>query len=145
MTGARTQSLAGATLITVLALAVAASGCLPGPNAPAGSRRLVITVTNDSMAPAIVEVARMGLGTGGGSGRQVGRAGWVGVAQPASVPPGTQRVTFMVPPTDDWAIYANGGELIGPIDVGSHVGELPIGIVIDRNGQPGWTSPGNWP
>ncbi len=54
-------------------------------------------------------------------------------------------MTFIVPPTDDWAIYANGGELIGPIDVGSHVGELPIGIVIDRNGQPGWTSPGNWP
>ena len=112
---------------------------------PIGSRQLMITVTNDSLAPVPVEVAPMGLGTGGGTGQRVDRAHWVGVAQPASVPPGSHRVTFFVPPTDDWAIYANGGELIGPIDVGSHVGVLPIGIVVDRNGQPGWTSPGVWP
>lgn len=126
----------------LIVAALATSGCLPGAHAPAGSRQLVITVTNDSPVPAILEVAPMGLG---GLGRPIGQARWVGVAQPASVPRGKQAVTFFVPPSSDWAIYANGGELIGPQDVGSHVGVLPIGIVIDRNGEPGWTSPGTWP
>jgi hypothetical protein len=134
---------ATAPLAAILIVAVlATSGCLPSPHAPAGSRQLVITVTNDSPVPAILEVAPMGLG---GVGVPIGQARWVGVAQPASVARGEQAVTFFVPPGNDWAIYANGGELIGPLDVGSHVGVLPIGIVIDRNGNPGWTSPGNWP
>lgn len=128
--------------IALAAVVVALAACLSGPYMPAGSRQLVIAVTNESLAPAILEVAPMGLG---GSNRPVGQARWVGSAQPGSVPPGTHPVTFLVPPTNDWAIYANGGELIGLMDVGNHVGELPIGIVIDRNGQPGWTSPGNWP
>ena len=108
----------------LIVAALTTSGCLPGPHAPAGSRQLVITVTNDSSAPATLEVAPMGLG---GAGRPIGQARWVGVAQPASLPPGTQAVTFFVPPGSDWAIYANGGELMGSRDVGSHIGVLPIG------------------
>ncbi len=133
-----TAPFAAAFIVATLATA----GCLPGPNVPAGSRQLVITVTNDSLVPATLEVAPMGLG---GLGRPIGQARWVGVARPASVAPGTQAVTFFIPPSSDWAIYANGGELIGPGDIGSHVGVLPIGIMIDRGGQPSWTSPGNWP
>jgi hypothetical protein len=138
-------------MLALALLAAVVAACLPGgqmsgAQMPVGSRQLIITVTNDSPVPVPVEVAETGLGgTGGGTGQQVGRAHWVGVAQPASVPPGSHRVTFVVPPTNGWAIYANGGELIGPLDVGSHVGVLPIGIVVDRNGQPGWTSPGVWP
>ena len=134
------------TSCAVALLAVTLGACLPGVQMPAGSRQLVIAVTNDSPVPVPVEVAPMGLvGTGGGTGQQVGRGRWIGLAQPALVPPGTHRVTFVVPPTRGWAIYANGGELIGPSDVGSHVGVLPIGIVIDPDGHPAWTSPGNWP
>ena len=121
---------------------LATSGCLPGPAMAPGSRQLIITVRNDSLVPATLEVAPMGLG---GVGLPIGQARWVGVAQPASVPRGVHAVTFFVPPGRDWAIYANGGELIGPVDVGSHTGALPIEIVIDRNGDPGWTSPGDWP
>lgn len=139
----RSARQAAAPFAAALIVAMlATSGCLPGPNVAAGSRQLVITVTNDSLVPATLEVAPMGLG---GIGRPIGQARWVGVAQPASVPPGNQAVTFFVPPSSDWAIYANGGELMGSRDVGSHVGVLPIGIVIDRTGQPSWTSPGNWP
>lgn len=102
VSGRRSQRATARLAVALLVAGQATSGCLPGPNVPAGSRRLVITVTNESLAPAILEVAPMGLGgSGGGSGQQVGRARWVGVAQPASVPPGTQPVTFMVPPTND--------------------------------------------
>ena len=137
---ARQATAPYAAMLVVATLAT--SGCLPGPYVPPGSRQLIITVKNDRLVPATLEVAPMGLG---GLGRPIGQARGVGVAQPASVPRGEQAVTFVVPPSSDWAIYANGGELIGPLDVGSHVGVLPIEIVIDRSGDPGWASPGNWP
>ncbi len=127
----------------LLAAGLAMAGCLPGRSMPAGSRQVVITVDNQSPLGATIEVAPMGLG--GQIGRPVGPARWVGVAEPGSVPPGRHPVSFLVPPTSDWAIYANGGELIGPLDIGSHLGTLPIEIVIMANGDPAWTSPGDWP
>jgi hypothetical protein len=69
-----------APAIAALIVALGTSGCLPGPIAPAGSRELVITVTNHSQAPAMREVA-----------------------------------------------------------------PIPIGIIIEPNGEPGWTSPEHWP
>jgi hypothetical protein len=58
--------------IAVAAVIVALAGCLPGPYVPPGSRQLVITVSNESLAPAILEVAPMGLG---GSNQPIGRGG----------------------------------------------------------------------
>ena len=134
---------APATLAATVLLAAMVVGCLPGPQMPAGSRQLVISVQNGSSRPVPVFVASMGVSEPGG---QVPATAVRGLAQPGIVPPMTTvQVVFTVPPTNDWAIYANGGELIGPADVGGHAGKLPIAIVISADGIPGWTSPGGWP
>lgn len=113
------------------------TGCFSGPLPPAGTRPLPVTVMNLSHAPVILEVAPMGLG--GVIGRPIGQPAWTGIARPTTVPPGAkQLVTFFVPQTRDWAIYANGGELMGSSDVGDR-GGLTLGIEVGPNGDPGWS------
>ncbi|HEY8168787.1 MAG TPA: hypothetical protein VIF84_08730 [Candidatus Limnocylindrales bacterium] len=123
-------------LVGPLLVAGVAAGCLSNPGIPAGSSRHVITVSNSAAWPAVLEVGRGGLG---GQAHPVGQANWVGVAQPATVPSGaTQPVTFFVPPSGDWSIYANGGELMGSRDVNGR-GRLDLGIQVDANGEPSWS------
>ena len=47
-------------------------------------------------------------------------------------------VRFFVPASGGWAIWANGGELMGEFDLKGKRGNVPMGIDIGRDGQPGW-------
>ena len=90
-------------LLLVLVVGGLAAGCdaLPGPpilNADV----IVLQVTNDSPRPIPLTVAMPG------DERRV-----VGSVDPPVVPPGTTvKARFLVPRTGNWAIFANGGELI---------------------------------
>ena len=96
---------------------------------------IVIEVANHSPRPVPLVVASPG---------EIGKI--VGAANPAIVPPGaTITARFSVPRTGSWAIWANGGELIGNLDVNGRRGPLPIGIDIDQNGNPGWWCRENCP
>ena len=126
--------------VTLVVLVVAACGCTTLP--PDGSREWVVTVTNDSAAPATLFVAE-DLATMGPS---------VGTAVPSSVPAGvTQVVVFTVPAGAGWAIFVNPGPDVGPLILAGDVppgrsGVLPIRIRVERDrssnvaapGDPGW-------
>ena len=85
-------------------------------------------VANHAGRPATLVVASQG-----------NVANVVGSAEPSVVPPGqTMTVSFFVPPSGQWAIWANGGELMGSGDLKGKRGNVPMGIDIDQNGQPGW-------
>ena len=47
----------------------------------------------------------------------------------------TVKVRFLVPANDQWAIWANGGELMGEFDVGERRGNIPMGIDIGADGS----------
>ena len=47
-------------------------------------------------------------------------------------------VRFFVPASGGWAIWANGGELMGEFDLKGKRGNVPMGIDIGQDGQPGW-------
>jgi hypothetical protein len=72
----------------------------------------------------------------------------VGRAEPAMVPPGANvDVTFTVPAGQGWAIFvnpdANRGALVVWSDVPAHRnGRLPLAIVIDAQGNPSVSAPG---
>lgn len=99
---------------------------------PPGHRRWVITVENQSAAPARLMVAEDDVRIGDP----------VGTAQPANVPPGmTIDVTFVVPPGEGWAIFVNPsatrGPLLLPMDVPPDFsGKLPVEFLVRPDGDP---------
>jgi len=100
-----------------------------------GGDAIVMTVTNGSARPATLVVAAPG------DVRKI-----VGTADPSIVPSGsTLTVRFVVPSTNDWAIWANGGELMGPFDLKGRRGKVPMGIDIGADGTPGWWCQENCP
>ena len=126
----------------VLVLAGCGTGIFPGDVAmPAGSRQWVIQVDNQSAQDARLVVAADMMPVGE----------LVGTATPAVVPPKTTvDVVFNVPPGQGWAIFVNPspqrGPLLLPQDVpADFAGELPIEVVIDVNGEPFTSMPGNMP
>ena len=70
----------------------------------------------------------------------------VGSVDPAVVPPfKTVTASFYVPPSAAWAVFADGAELMGSVDVGPRRGELPMGIELEANGSSGWWCRGDCP
>jgi len=117
----------------VLALTGCGTGLIPGdPAIPAGARQWIITVENESAAPAVLMVAEDTMPIG----EQVGSA------EPARVPPNTTvDVTFIVPPGQTWAIFVNPSPRRGPLILAMDVppdatGRLPVSINIDAAGNP---------
>jgi hypothetical protein len=120
------RPLALAVLGAVASLLVA--GCQFVPPQLLGGELIVLEVANHAGRPASLVVAAPG---------NIGEV--MGSVDPAVVPPGqTITVRFFVPPSGEWAIWANGGELMGKHDVGAKRGNVPMGIDIGRDGQPGW-------
>jgi len=88
---------------------------------------IVMDVTNQSPRPATLVVARGD------------RGNVVGSVDPAVIPPrGNATVRFLVPPTGQWAIWANDGELMSDTDVGNQRGSIRMGIDIGPDGSPSW-------
>lgn len=123
--------------LIIAALAFVSAGCgmglIPGdPAMPPGSREWIVTVQNDSNAPAVLSVAEDTV--------PVGDA--VGTVRPSSVPPNSsQDVVFTVPPGDGWAIFVNPSRERGPLIIPHDVppefsGRLPITIFVAQNGEP---------
>ena len=118
--------LAVASLVIVAS--VLAAGCQFVPAELRGGELIIMEVANHAGRPATLAVASQG---------NVGDV--VGSAEPAVVPPGqTMTVRFIVPPSGGWAIWANGGELMGEFDLKGKRGNVPMGIDIGQDGQPGW-------
>jgi hypothetical protein len=113
-------------------LAITLFACDQLPLAPGGTRPLVMEVANQSGRPVPLVVATPGR-----------TSDVVGVAQPALIPPGqTLQVRFFVPVSEAWAIYANGGELIGSIDAPERLAPGSYGIQIGPDGGAGWWAEG---
>ena len=113
-------------LAVLLAGLFAGCGSLPIPQF--GGELIVMEVANESARPATLMVAESGPG---------GKA--VGSVDPAVVPPGTTMIVrFVVPPSGSWAIFANGGEMMGHHDLKERRGDIPMGITIDAQGNQGW-------
>jgi hypothetical protein len=111
------------------------AGCQMIPAPLLGGDAIVMEVTNGSARLATLVVAEAG------DVRKI-----VGSADPAIVPSGaTMKVRFIVPPTGNWAIWANGGELMGDFDVKGRRGNLPMGIDIGADGSPSWWCKDNCP
>lgn len=121
----------GLRLRRVLLALVTASllgGCDVLPAAVLNADMIVLQVSNSSSQPVPMTVAASG------DERRV-----VGSVDPPLVPPGnTVMARFLVPRTNDWSIFANGGELIGSFDVKGRRGNLPMGIDIAADGSPSW-------
>src|SRR5262245_27632690 len=116
--------------LVVLALVAGAivGGCQMLPVPLAGGDLIVMEVRNRSGQPATLVVAAPG------TIQDV-----VGAVDPAVVAAHqTVDVRFFVPSTGWWAIWANGGELMGKADVGARRGAIPMGIEIDAGGVPSW-------
>lgn len=70
----------------------------------------------------------------------------VGSVDPPVVPPNTTLMArFLVPRAGQWAIFANGGELIGQFDVKGRRGDLPMGIDVAVDGSESWWCRENCP
>ena len=123
------------SVLLALVVGSLAAGCDVIPAPLLGGEAIVMEVTNDSARPATLVVAAMG------DVRKI-----VGSADPPFVPAGAKvTVRFLVPPTDDWAIWANGGELMGSVDLKGRRGKVPMGIDIGADGTPGWWCQANCP
>ena len=110
-------------------------GCGVIPTPLLNGEVIVMQVVNHSPRPAALVVAAPG---------EIGKV--VGSVDPAIVPAGqTVMVRFLVPPTGAWAIWANGGELMGNLDVKGARGKVPMGIDIGDDGSPGWWCKANCP
>ena len=121
--------------ILIALLAVLIAGCEYIPAQLRGGELIVMEVANRAGRPATLAVAAPG---------EIGRV--IGSAEPAVIPPGqTVTVNFFVPPSGDWAIWANGGELMGSHDIGRRRGSLPMGIEISADGSPAWWCNTNCP
>jgi len=117
-----------APFVLTLAAAVLVAACQFVPPQLRGSELIVMEVKNGGPGPASLAVAAMG------DVREV-----VGSAEPAVVLPGqTVTVNFFVPNSGQWAIWANGGELMGEPDLRGKRGNVPMGIEIGTDGQPTW-------
>lgn len=70
----------------------------------------------------------------------------VGSVDPPLVPPGTSvKARFLVPRTGNWAIFANGGEMMGNFDLKQRRGNVPIGIDTVADGSQNWWCQENCP
>lgn len=115
-------------LATFALTALLVGACQFVPPQLRGGELIVMEVANRGAAPAQLAVAASG---------NVGEV--VGSADPSVIPPGrTVTVSFFVPHAGQWAIWANGGELMGERDLRGKRGNVPMGIDIDANGQAGW-------
>ena len=104
------------------------AGCDVIPVPVLNGELIVMEVANSSPRPATLAVSAPG------NVRDI-----VGSADPAVVPARrTATVRFLVPATDHWAIWANGGELMSDTDVKGRRGKIPMGIDIAADGSPGW-------
>ena len=111
------------------------AGCDVLPTPILSADVIVLQVMNSSPRPIPLTVAMPG------DERRV-----VGSVDPPVVPPGaTVMARFLVPRTGQWAIFANGGELMGSVDIKERRGNLPMGIDISRDGSQGWWCQGNCP
>jgi hypothetical protein len=100
-----------------------------------GGEAIVMQVANHSPRPVTLAVAAPG---------DEGRI--IGSVDPSIVPAGqTVMVRFLVPPTDHWGIWANGGELMGDYDVNGRRGNIPMGIEVGVDGSPTWWCKANCP
>lgn len=105
-----------------------AVGCDVLPVVLPGGQQIVMEVANHSPRPATLAVAVHG---------DVSKI--VGSVTPAIIQAGaTATVRFTVPPTDDWAIWANDGELMSDLDLHQRRGNIPMGIDIGSDGSPSW-------
>jgi hypothetical protein len=125
----------GRRVLLVLVIGGLVAGCDVLPVPVLNGELIVMDVANLSPRPARLAVAAPG------DGSKV-----VGAVDPAIVPAGrTMKVRFFVPPGGSWAIFANGGELMGDHDVRERRGILPMGIDIGADGSLGWWCKGNCP
>jgi hypothetical protein len=115
-------------VLLALVIGGLAAGCDVLPTPILSGDLIVLEVTNNSPRPIPLTVAMPG------DERRV-----VGSVDPPLVPPGTTVMArFLVPRTANWAIFANGGELMGSVDVKERRGNLPMGIDIGVDGSQGW-------
>jgi hypothetical protein len=122
-------------VLLTLALGGLVAGCEVIPASLLGGDTIVMDVSNQSARRATLAVAAPG------EERKI-----VGSADPAIVPAHTTvTVRFLVPPAGQWAIWANGGELMGSLDLKGRRGKLPMGIDIGADGSPSWWCQGNCP
>jgi hypothetical protein len=125
----------GRRVLLALVVGGLVAGCDVLPVPVLNGELIVMDVANLSPRPARLAVAAPG------DESQV-----VGAVDPAIVPAGrTMKVRFFVPPSGSWAIWANGGELMGDHDIKERRGILPMGIDIGPNGELGWWCNGNCP
>ena len=118
----------GRRIVFALVVGVVVAGCGAVPAQFLGGDQIVMDVANRSARPASLSVSATG------DQRSV-----LGAADPAVVPPGvTVKVRFIVPPTGQWAIWANGGELMSNLDLKGRRGALPVGIEIGQDGNVSW-------
>jgi hypothetical protein len=116
----------GVALALVAGIMVA--GCSVVPARFLGGDQIVMEVANNSPRPVALTVAVPGA-----------KGQVVGAADPAVVPPRvTMKVRFIVPPTGQWAIWANDGELMSDADLKGRRGELPVVMEIQQDGNPTW-------
>ena len=115
-------------IVFALAVGIVIAGCSALPAPFVGGDQIVVEVANRSARPATLSVSAPG------DQQRV-----LGAADPAMVPPGvTMKVRFTVPPQGEWAIWANGGELMGSLDLQGLRGVLPMGIEIGKDGSLSW-------
>ena len=92
---------------------------------------IVLQVKNGSPRPIPLAVAM--------PGARPGEERVVGSVDPPIVPAGaTVMARFLVPRTGNWAIFANGGEMMSNFDVNDARGNLPMGIDIAVDGSQSW-------
>jgi hypothetical protein len=114
--------------VIALVLGGLVAGCEVIPATLFGGELIVFDVANHSGRPATLVVAESG---------DVSKI--VGSVDPAIVPAHTTvKVRFTVPPTGQWAIWANGGELMGRFDLEGRRGNVPFGIDIGEDSSPSW-------
>jgi hypothetical protein len=115
-------------VLLALVIGGIAAGCDVLPTPILNGDMIVLQVTNSSPRPIPLTVAMPG------DERRV-----VGSVDPPVVPPGTTVMArFLVPRTGQWAIFANGGEMMGSFDLKARRGNLPMGIDISSDGSQGW-------
>ena len=115
--------------IVVLMVGVATmAGCEAVPAQFLGGEAILMEVANDGPRPVSLAVAAPG-----------DRGLIRGSAEPALLAPRrTATVRFIVPPTEQWAIFVDASELMGSFDVGRRRGAIPMGIEIAADGSLTW-------
>ena len=118
-----------------LVATVLVAACQFVPPQLRGNDLIVMEVKNGAPRPLALVVATMS-----------DESEVVGSAEPAVVPAGqTMMVNFFVPRSGEWAIWANGGQLMGEPDLRGRRGTVPMGIEVDSNGGLRWWCQGDCP